>query len=121
MDRMAIKSFADAAREHVTIELWLNETPLGHVHLEASDAEDYIHDLAKHRAALREEVTPMLDPGARLEPIVDPAWHVSAQKGGGHALALRHPGFGWLSFVLSDEEAREIAMALRKEASSASK
>ncbi len=115
MDRMAIKSFADAAREHVTIELWLNDTPLGHIHLEASDAEQFIHELAKHRASLREKVTPMLDPGARLDAIIDPAWHVSAQKDGGHVLALRHPGFGWLSFVLSDEDAKEVAKALAGE------
>lgn len=109
---MAIRSFADDAREHVTIELWLNETPLGHILLEPSDAEQFLHEVAKHRATLSEKVTPMLDPGARLEAVVEPKWQVARQKDGSHGLAIRHPGFGWLSFALSDDQAKALAKAL---------
>ena len=65
--KMQLKAFPDAPREHVIIELWMDDKPLGHILLDGGTLEDHIHKLAAHRAQLTDEVPRELDPGSRLE------------------------------------------------------
>ena len=111
MNRMELRAKPDDARELVTIEFWMNGTPLGHIHLDAGSLEQHIHDLGKHRAALNDQVPRELDPGSRLEAIYDPVWRTAAVDSDGQhgiVLALRHPGLGWLSFLLPFNEAANL-------------
>lgn len=108
MNKMELRAAADKARECVSVELWMNDAPLGHIQLDAGSLESFIHDLGKHRAALADEVSAEIDPGSRLESIVDPAWRTfdqHSQQELGVALSLRHPGLGWLSFLLPHKSA----------------
>jgi hypothetical protein len=103
-------------QEHVTVEMWMDGTPLGHMFFDGATAEKHIHDMARHRAALSDPVAPDLDPGARLEAQIDPAWRIPPYRyPQGRLLCLRHPGLGWLSFVLPDKESQAIAEWLTKD------
>ena len=115
MNRMELRAKPDDAREQVTMELWMNGAPLGHIHLDAGSLEQHIHDLGKHRAALNDQVSRELDPGSRLQAIYDPVWRTDAVHSADQAgimLALRHPGLGWLSFLLPHDEAANLGQWL---------
>jgi hypothetical protein len=100
----------------VAIQLEEDGRPLGHMFLDGATAEQHIHDVASHRAQLKDEVTPDLDPGARLIALIDPVWRVPPERlPEGRILCFRHPGLGWLSFVLPDKEAAAIAEWLTKD------
>jgi hypothetical protein len=103
-------------RNHVVLQLDQDGTAIGHILFDAPTVEKHIQDVAEHRAALTEQVVPDLDPGSRLKAVFDPAWRISNQKTQhGRILALRHPGIGWLSFVLPDKEAAAMAEWLLKD------
>ena len=94
----------------------MDDKPLGHIELDAATLEDHIHKLAAHRSRLAEEVPRDLDPGSWLEALIDPIWRFPGQRSEhGRILALRHPGLGWLSFILPDKEARAMAEWLTKD------
>ncbi len=81
--------------------------------LEAPELDRLIALLGAARAGMADEVPAQLDPGSRVPATVAPAWQapdpgVSDTCG----LALRHPGFGWLGFVLPRHQAHAIAAAL---------
>jgi hypothetical protein len=115
MARMELRSRVDATRQNAVIEMWMDGKPLGHVIFDAATLEGHISVLADQRANMVDEVPKELEPGARLEAIVDPAWRVPANHPAeGIVLALRHPDLGWLSFVFPHKEARSIADWLTK-------
>jgi len=111
-------------RQLITLEMRMDGKPLGHMFLSASDAEDYIHYFSRHRAELADEVSNDLDPGARLDGIVNPAWRITSEallsdgttttptEDYGLTLILRHPGMGWLSFLLPHKEAAALGKCL---------
>jgi hypothetical protein len=116
MGRMTIKSWPDDKREHVVIQIEEDEKPLAHIFLDSATLETHIHDLAKHRALLKDEVPRDLDPGSRLATVVDPVWRIPGQHPPGlKVVVLRHSGFGWLSFALPHSEVRAIAESLTKD------
>jgi hypothetical protein len=113
---MELRVATDGMREHVILELWMDGRPLGHIQFDGATAEKHIHDVGRHRANLSDPVTPTLEPGARLEALVDPAWRSPEYRlPEGRILSLRHPGLGWLTFVLPDKEAAAIAEWLTKD------
>ena len=113
MTRMELKARLNETRTEAIIELWMEGRPLGHINLPAAELEGFIHQLARHRRRMAEEVVRDLDPGARLEAEIDPAWRSPKKWSGegaeGKLLALRHPGLGWLAFVFPEQEAQRIA------------
>jgi hypothetical protein len=113
---MMMKVQTSQDREHVVMQLEEDGKPLGHILFDGATAEKHIHDVGSHRANLKEQVTPDLDPGSRLLAVVDPAWRVPGERHpAGRILCFRHPGLGWLSFVLPDKEAASIAEWLTKD------
>jgi hypothetical protein len=113
---MELRVLTNEARTETTLELWMNGEPLGHINLATPELEQVIHQLAGHRAMHADEVPRDLDPGARLNAVVDPVWRVAGHRTPqGRLLALRHPGLGWLSFVIPDHEAWAIACWLTRE------
>jgi hypothetical protein len=106
---MELRAAASADLQSVTVELWQDGKPLGHILLDPSSAEQFAHNLARQRSILPDEVPREIDPGSRLEAVIDPAWRTRvAPYGRGIALALRHPGLGWLSFLFPPAEAQAL-------------
>src|SRR6185312_15642444 len=93
---------------------------VGHAVLDAAAADALIADLAKARAALAEAVSDELEAGARVTATVDPLWQVADGLRGPDkdlaVLALRHAGFGWLTFALPRDAALTLARSLADEA-----
>lgn len=81
---------------------------------DAAAMDELILALGTVRAAMSEPVTPRLDPNSRAPSTRDPAWWCSVYPDF-HGLFLRHPGFGWLAFVLPRNEAKAIAGWLLRE------
>lgn len=115
MARMMIKQSVSADRQLCVIELHKNGAPLGHIELDAASLEGLIHDLGKARASMIEEVSPSLDPGSRIEAVVNPSFLVPKDlEIGKRVLALRHPGLGWVAFLLTLDYSKEIGRLLSK-------
>ena len=68
--------------------------------LSAAELDELIGRAAARRAAL-EPAQPTLPP-ERAEAVLNPAWHTSPLPNG-VLFMLRHPGLGWLGFVLPHE------------------
>ncbi|MGF7005790.1 hypothetical protein [Aminobacter sp. BE322] len=96
------------------IQMNQDGTAVAYMTVDAATLEGIIHALAHVRAKMTEEVSPTLDPGARLEAVPSPAWRVPGTHSGaeGVLLALRHPGLGWLGFLLDEPRSRELGRAL---------
>jgi hypothetical protein len=67
---------------------------------------------------LRSQMTPpypeIYAPSPRFEGIANPRWYTEpVLMPEGSAIHFRHPGFGWLCFCLSKEDARTLAARLQ--------
>ncbi len=105
----------DSAKHKVVLNVFIDHSNAVTAELSAPEAEDLMEKIAFARAALKEEVAPELDPNARMKfTIADPAWRTGTDivphdvEGDGVLLALRHTGYGWLSFLLPHKEARAL-------------
>jgi hypothetical protein len=116
MARMTCTAVPTDDRQSAVLQMHEDGKPLAHMILDAASLEGLIRDLARVRARLAEEVTPELDPGARIDIEASPAWKIPRTHTGppGVVLALRHPGVGWLGFLLDKERAQAIGKALTK-------
>jgi hypothetical protein len=107
------KGFMSADRRTFTLELHVDDDPKVRIRLSTSEMDKFIADLGLHRALMLDEVPRGLDPKSRTQTIQDPAWRPASTPGhSGKALALRHPGLGWLGFLFPDNEAAAIAKYL---------
>jgi hypothetical protein len=68
--------------------------------LSAAELDELIAQAAVRRATL--EPAQSAQPPEKVEAIVNPAWHTSPLPNG-VLFMLRHPGLGWLAFVLPHE------------------
>ena len=115
MSEMAIKvAVVDEERRQAVVELWKGDEPLGHINLPAEALDRLIHRLSECRANLVDEVATSYEPLANPGGIViDPTWSVLAQPGERtKVLALRHPGLGWLPFVLPEHTQLTLSKVL---------
>jgi hypothetical protein len=95
---------------------------LAHVVLEAPELDSLVRLVADLRAGLADRVPASLDPGARVVALVDPALKTARPTGtlpDGIILALRHPGLGWLAFLLPPPKAVALGTSLLQLAQSA--
>jgi hypothetical protein len=74
---------------------------------DAGQVDDLIAGLEFLRRGMIEQVPPTLDPGSRLDSIIGPAWRATDTPDG-PVLAFRHPGLGWLGFLLPAEGRRQL-------------
>jgi hypothetical protein len=74
--------------------------------LSAVELDALIVAAAKRRAELKPE--PSAQPPEQCEAVFNPAWHTSPVAQGCLFL-LRHPGLGWLGFVLPHEHRVHLA------------
>jgi hypothetical protein len=117
---MRLKTWFDAAQQHVTLQIEEGEKKWAHVTLELPEFTDLMRGLARYRMQFAEQVPGSIDPGAKVEAIANPAWEVRSEVPGlpdrTALLHLRHPGYGWLSFAVPADEAREMGRALIRSA-----
>jgi len=112
-DRMKVTIETDKRRDNLAIELARDGKSLGRVIFAASDVEALLLSIAEVRSSLREQVIPELEPKFRIATVEEPAWRISnPTPDGRRMLALRHPGFGWLGFLLDRDRANAISRGL---------
>lgn len=115
----------DSEREKVVLNLVVCGGDAVSARLKPEEAEDLIVKLGHARASLNKPVRYEPGPGTRLDlTVVDPVWRTSTDPRVGPpgvtgvTLALRHSGYGWLSFLLPYEEARALGRWLLDHAES---
>jgi hypothetical protein len=96
-------------RSHVTVQLMNDDKVIGESTLSADELDIVISALGQFRADLYPQMRPEPDqsPGAREILVVDPAWRAVPSPHAeidGIVLRVRHPGFGWVSFLLPRHE-----------------
>jgi hypothetical protein len=116
---MQLKVYPTDDKSSVTIELWQEGKPLGHILLAGSEAEGFCQSVAEARKKLADEVSVEIDPGSRLAALYDPMYATTvghSQGEHGVLLLLRHPGLGWLPFLLPHTHAADLAQRLMDDA-----
>ena len=105
----------DSKRETVVLNMIAIGGDAVSARLKPEEAEDLIVKLGHARASLKAPVDYDFDPRAKLDfTVIDPVWRTRTDSAGGPSglggvsLALRHSGYGWLSFLLPYEEARAL-------------
>ena len=103
----------DGDRKYCVIEIIADGKILGHMEMDAAKVEALILQLSGCRELLVDLVPEKLGPDSVLVPVADPEFHI-AKKATEHGplLALRHPGLGWVSFLLPNEKAAALAEGL---------
>jgi hypothetical protein len=111
----------DDDRKAATLNLLVNKQPATGITLHARDLDSLLALLGEARARLAAPVpfqppqdagtrdVMVLDPGWRTEPLVHPSLN-------GITLRLRHPGFGWMTFLLPWHEVKNLGEWLSKTA-----
>jgi hypothetical protein len=96
-----------------TINLVTNGKPATEIELKADELDEILAVLGEARAVLHDGVS--YDPpdirNARELVILNPTWRTAPplhQALNGIILRLRHPGFGWLTFLIPYGEARSL-------------
>ncbi|GGH16174.1 hypothetical protein GCM10007036_16660 [Alsobacter metallidurans] len=104
-----------AAPDHATLSFQAEGSTLA-IQLDATDLDQLIYKLAKARAHLADGVPLQLEPVAIIEAVADPNWRVNRPiEGGFRPLLLRHPGFGWIGYALSQQSAAALVEQLTDE------
>lgn len=81
--------------------------------LDPGNLEKPIEDLSDLRASLTPEVASTIPTGKRLFVTPEPNWDISAEKRkDGKVLLFRHPGIGWLGFIIPHKECERLAKKL---------
>jgi hypothetical protein len=91
----------------VSVGGWTVTAP---VRLDARSIDALLSDIGRHRGRMADQ--PPLEPaaGAAAMAVADPYWRVSRSAlTAGPCIGFRHPGFGWLQFELTTDEARKLA------------
>ncbi len=94
----------------VKVVITTDETGDDFVLLSAPEVDGLIDDLARLRAAMQPAVLMEHTP---VEWEMSPRWSVT-RDADQRMLSMRQSGKGWLSFMLSDSEARDLAHALHE-------
>ena len=118
MASMGIRAVTTDDRQHVRVDLIKDGSVLGHILLEASDAEGFCQSISECRKQLEEQVSTEIDPGSRLQALFDPMWAAVSQHVQGTdatLMLLRHPGLGWLPFLFPLEQAAALGQKLLDE------
>ena len=95
----------------LVMEMHRDGQAVGHLQVTPAEVEILIRHLSDQREKMNEEVPRDLDVGTRLVCTKEPIFRVEADPDG-VILALRHPGIGWLGFLLSPPLAAVLAVRL---------
>jgi hypothetical protein len=106
----------DSAHKSTTLNLRVNKEPATAITLNAHELDGLIAQLGEARARLVEPVAPQPpqpQPGQPMRDVMvlDPAWRTEPPVHpnlNGITLRIRHPGFGWLTFLLPWVEVKNL-------------
>ena len=77
---------------------------------------DLIQDLSDLRETLAPQVPATITAGQRLFATPEPLWEISAEvRADGKVLLVRHPGLGWLGFIIPHDDCERLAGELTGE------
>jgi hypothetical protein len=94
------------------LSILLNGREAAFIIADALELDEILHGLGAGRAEMSDGVPAELDPLPRFRTTETPSWRVFDQEPDRCTLALRHPGFGWLGFCFTRDEAERIASAM---------
>src|SRR5690349_5507252 len=118
MPKMQLLSRYDDTKDEAVILVRDANTGEGKaIELANAELEATILQLARIRAAMKDEVPSSLEPNPRLGGLHNPIWqaNLATFESGivkAPALAYRHPGLGWQTIHLSPDEARKLGTRL---------
>lgn len=115
MTRMTLATGISEDGQTAVIEMHEDGKPLAHMFVDASSLEEVIERLGDLRAHMAEGVPLDLDPCSRIKATSFPSWRIPDTHSGpdGTVLfALRHPGLGWIGYILDEATARGQGRAL---------
>jgi hypothetical protein len=116
---MTLEKAFSVDRKKALIQMCADGEPLAHMICDGEFLEREIRDLARFRANIVEPVPNEPQPNQHLEVVRSPSWAVPHTHSGpkGHVMmGLRHPGYGWVGFMLEPDRARALAAALIEQA-----
>lgn len=119
MARMTLEKAFSVDRKRALLQMCADGEPLAHMICDGAFLEREIRDLARFRANIVEPVPQEPQPDKSLEVVRAPSWavpHTHSGPKGDVMMALRHPGYGWVGFMLEPERARALAAALIEQA-----
>ena len=109
----------DVAREKMVLSLVIDGIAPATVILEAPKAAELARKIGRANAAIHDRQVSQDSPMTVLEfASINPGWRASAdvslagERADSIALALHHNTYGWLTFILPDEEARTLGQWL---------
>lgn len=106
-------ALALVSRTQVTIELHDGDKPSSKVTLDVKDVDAVIAGFAQLRAAMTPEIPRELPDSAHERGVLGPPWAVARHPSAPEkTLFLRHPGFGWITFIFPPQEAEKLGNAL---------
>ena len=85
----------------------------GELSLDAEQVDELISCLSKIRAEIAPPISSEIIQGTALDAIYDPRWETTAIHESNRLLVFRHPGLGWVSFVMPQEEAAHLGACLQ--------
>ena len=102
-----------ASAVELAIELAGGKSPVRTVKLTAADIDQLIARLVQFRAMMTPEIERTPPDPVTTRPLIDPMWALRIPAADrDKLLMLRHPGLGWLMFLLPPREAAKLAHAL---------
>ena len=83
--------------------------------LSALKIDDLIQQLADLRETLAPQIPMSPTPLAKFMALPVPEWHVSQElREDGRSLFIRHPGLGWLAFLIPHQDCARLAKHLTR-------
>lgn len=110
--QMKLAASLGSNKLEAALDLFEDDKRIGRMVVDASGLQEIVDKLAKVRAKMPDRVPFNIDLGSRFSSTKNPEWRLQRHHDGTFALFLRHPGFGWLAFRLSGEEASRIGEGL---------
>jgi hypothetical protein len=81
--------------------------------LNPAKVEEMIQELSDLREALAPQVSTTIAAGQRMFVTPEPIWKVSDEvREDGKVLLIRHPGIGWLGFIIPHDDCKRLAKKL---------
>jgi hypothetical protein len=103
--------------DYKTITVTFPTDPVAVLKLDVTEVDKMIEMLGMMRSSMQPEVPKDFPFGQKVSAVPDPHWRSEPDLLRGHSLLhLRHPGFGWLHYLMPPQEAKRLAEILQAQA-----